>query len=78
MANVLQIYDCGITQVKGNPRGVILFKISTDTGAAEEMIAYCHVNYRDTIIKNLKRLSWQKPEQAPQAEAGHGIDAEVA
>jgi hypothetical protein len=78
VAEVLQILDGGIIKEKGRRVGVIRFQISTNEGALEQLTGYCLPNYRDSIIKNLKRLAWKKPGPAKRSEAEHGIDAEVA
>jgi hypothetical protein len=83
MAEVLQILDGGIIKEKGKPMGVIRFLISTNEGAPEQLTGYCLPNYRDSIIKSLKRLVWQKPDPATQKavdhkEVAHGIDAQAS
>lgn len=60
MAQVLQIFDGGIVRKKGKLVGVIHFLISTNEGSPEQLTGYCQPNFRDSIIKNLKRLAWQK------------------
>lgn len=69
MVELLQILDGGIVKEKGKLVGVIRFLISTNEGAPEQLTGYCHPNYRDSIIKNLKRLAWKKPAQ-PDPEDG--------
>jgi hypothetical protein len=61
MAELLQIRDGGIAKVKGKSLGLIVFELSTREGALEIMVGYCQPNYRESIIKNLKRLAWKIP-----------------
>jgi len=63
MAEIVGIYDGGVIVDRHKKKvGVVIFKIVTNESAPEVMIGHCHPNYRDSIIKNLKRLAWQKPE----------------
>jgi hypothetical protein len=60
MGNLIDIYDGGIRNHQGHKVGVIIFKITKNVSTPEEIIGYCHPNFRDSIIKNLKRLNFQK------------------
>lgn len=60
MGNLIAIYDGGIRQHQGHKVGVIIFKIANNESTPEEIIGYCHPNFRNSIIKNLKRLNFQK------------------
>jgi hypothetical protein len=60
MAEIIGIYDGGIQKHRSHNVGVIIFKISNNEGKPEEMVGYCNPNYRGSIIKNLKRLNFQK------------------
>jgi hypothetical protein len=63
MAELLDIQDGGVTiDKRGHKVGLVIFKISTNEAAPENLIAHCLPNYRDTIIKNLKRLNFQKQQ----------------
>jgi len=63
MAEIVNIYDGGVTKdSQGRTVGVICFQISINEGKPEELIGHCLPNYRDSIIKNLKSLVWQKPQ----------------
>ena len=64
MAEIVNIYDGGITKdPRGRTVGVIRFMISTNEGHPEEIVGHCLPNFHDSIIKNLKRLAWQKPQE---------------
>lgn len=68
---ILHIYDGGIvTDEKGRRMGEIRFEVTTSEGKPEILIGNCHPNYRDSIIKNLKRLVWKRPGQAGEANPG--------
>ena len=56
MAEVIDIFDGGIENIKGRNVGKIIFKIVTNEGKPEEMTGLCLPHFRDSIIKNLKRL----------------------
>ena len=66
MAEVLKIFDGGVINEKGRHVGVIHFLISTDEGTPETLLRYCQPNYRDSIIKNLRRLAWKKPARSQE------------
>ena len=60
--NKLTIYDGGIRTIKGKKKSLILFEITAAEAvpAAEGMQLrvpmICDPNYRDGVLKNLKRL----------------------
>jgi len=60
MPQVLKIYDGGVQNQGGHTVGVIIFDIVTGEGKPEKLIGYCRPNYRDAVIKNLKRLVWKE------------------
>ncbi len=60
MPQVLNIYDGGLQAIQGHTVGVIIFKLVTGEGKPELMIGYCQPNYRDAIIKSLKRIHWNQ------------------
>ena len=64
MPELIGIFDGGSTiiHISGQPYnvGVVVFRASVDEAAPVDFIAYCRLVYKDSIIKNLKRLAWQK------------------
>jgi hypothetical protein len=60
MAEIIGIFDCGLMKHQGHNVAVIKFTITNNEGKPEEMIGYCNPAYRDSIIKNLKRLNFEK------------------
>ena len=61
MAELINIYDGGTTiDKRGHKVGIVIFRVSTNEGVPEDVIAHCLPNFRDSIIKNLKRLNFQK------------------
>jgi len=63
MAEIIGIHDGGIAKDRyGHTVGIIVFMITTNESKPEILIGHCRPNYRDSIIKNLKRLTWQKPD----------------
>lgn len=59
MPQVLKISDGGIQKIQGGHTvGVVIFDIITGEGKPEKLTGFCRPNYRDAIIKNLKRLVW--------------------
>jgi len=61
MSEVINIYDGGLQKIGGHKVGVIIFNVTTGEGTPETLIGYCRPNYRDAIIKSLKRLFWNLP-----------------
>ncbi|MEI7636370.1 MAG: hypothetical protein WCJ37_03640 [Syntrophus sp. (in: bacteria)] len=70
MSEVINVYDGRIAKTKGGHTvGVVHLDIVTNEGAPERLTGYCRSNYRDAVIKSLKRLSWKVPiAEAPQAQ----------
>lgn len=66
MPEVIGVFDGGSTTIhhRGRPFnvGVIIFRTSVNESAPVDFIAHCRLNYKDSIIKNLKRLEWAKPD----------------
>lgn len=69
MAELLNIFDGGIKKVNGKSLGVVVFELSIREGAPEIMVGYCQPNFRESIIKNLKRLFWNKPKTTRAEDA---------
>jgi hypothetical protein len=69
MAEIIGVYDGGIQKHQGHKVGVIVFKFVTNEGKPEEIVGYCNPNFRDSVIKNLKRLNFQK-QKAEENDAG--------
>jgi hypothetical protein len=59
-ASILDILDMGITTHYGYRVCVINFMISINESKPEEISGYYDPRLRDSIIKNLKRLNFQK------------------
>lgn len=69
--DILHIYDGGIvTDEKGRRLGEIRFEVQTSEGKSETLIGNCHPNFRDSIIKNPKRLVWKRPGQMGENNPG--------
>jgi hypothetical protein len=66
MPEVIGVFDLGTETIKTShgPRtvGVISFRVSENESAPIDYIGHCRLNYKDSIIKNLKRIDWAKPE----------------
>jgi hypothetical protein len=60
MAEIIDIRDGGIQSHRGHKVGVILFRLTTGEGKPETLTGYCNPNYRDSIIKSIKRLHFVK------------------
>lgn len=64
MPNLIGIYDGGskVVEVNGHPVnvGVLIFRASENESAPIDYIAHYRLHYRDSILKYLKRLVWQK------------------
>ena len=62
---VIGVYDLGMATIKinGNPLnvGVISIRMSENESAPVDYIGYCRLSYKDSIIKNFKRIVWAKP-----------------
>jgi len=59
-SKVLNIFDGGIQKARNKrPLGIIIFNITTSEGKPENIIGYCHPNYRDSIIKTRSVLSFR-------------------
>ncbi len=65
---ILSIHDGGIVKdERGRLMGEIRFRVVTSEGKPEFLIANCQPNFRDSIIKNLRRLAWRRAEkQTPE------------
>lgn len=61
---IINIYDGGIENVQGKSMGKIIFRISAKEGTSQDLIGYCLPNYRDSIIKNLRRLNFKVKREA--------------
>lgn len=64
--SVIGIYDGGDTTIKdksGQPIhvGVITFRTVDNESAPVDHVGYCRLHYKESIIKNLRRLVWHKP-----------------
>jgi len=67
MSQVLNIYDGGLCKIKGGHTvGVVIFDVTTGEGKPEKLIGYCRPNYRESVIKSLKRLAWSVPVIDPE------------
>ena len=66
MPEILGVYDLGTATIKHKGHHVVVGAISIRTSENEsapvDYIGYCRLNYKDSIIKNLKRIVWAKPE----------------
>ena len=63
---VIGVYDGGATTIKdksGQPIhvGVITFRTVDNESAPVDHVGYCRLHYKESIIKNLRRLVWHKP-----------------
>jgi hypothetical protein len=72
---VIGVFDLGITTIEHNGKpftvGAISIRTSENESAPVDHIGYCRLNYKDSIIKNLKRIAWAKPKiNVIPAEAG--------
>ncbi len=68
MAELIGIYDGGFERDKRGRRvGVIHFRISTREGAPETLTAHCLPNFKDAVIKSLRRLAFVGREDGPSA-----------
>jgi len=76
MPQPIGVYDGGTTSITihGKPVnvGVVIFRVSKNESAPVDHIAYCKLYYKDSIIKNLKRLVWanQNIEEMVKVERG--------
>ena len=69
MPEVINVYDGGIAKIKGGHTvGVVHLDIVTNEGTPERLTGYCRSNYRDAVIKNLRRLNWKLPIAEPPSE----------
>ena len=80
MSEVIGIFDGGsaVIQHKGQPLnvGVIIWRTSDCESKPVDYTGYCLLNYKESIIKNLKRIHWIKPEpHAPSAPEVETIEA---
>lgn len=71
MSQVLGVYDGGSTQIKDKSGqmmnvGVIVFRTSENESAPVDHVGYCRLNYKDSIIKSLKRIKWPRPKPEPK------------
>jgi hypothetical protein len=71
MSQVLGVIDGGATQIKdksGQPVnvGVIVIRTSENESAPVDHVGYCRLNYKDSIIKSLKRIKWHRPKPDPK------------
>lgn len=76
MPNLIGIYDGGSTvvEVNGHPVkiGVLIFRASENESVPIDYIAHYRLHYRDSILKYLKRLIWQKPKiEEPKPDANN-------
>lgn len=74
MPNLITIFDDGITniEVNGYPVkfGVLRFRASQNESAPVDYIAHYRYHYRESIIKSLNRLAFQKPKtEEPKPDA---------
>jgi hypothetical protein len=67
MPELIGIFDGGTTVIKHNGQphnvGVVIFRASVNEAASVDFIAHYQLVYKDSIIKNLKRLLWQKQKK---------------
>lgn len=76
--SVIGVYDGGDANIKdksGQPIhvGVVLLRTVENESAPVDHVGYCRYHYKESIIKNLRRIIWQKshhkevvPEEKPQ------------
>jgi len=66
MSEVIGVYDGDTTVIKRNGHstivGVIIFRTSDNESAPVDHIGHCKLIYKDSIIKNLKRIMWAKTD----------------
>jgi hypothetical protein len=65
---VINVFDKGFATIKddqGRPSkvNVFVFRTVTNEAAPEDILAFCHPVYKDSIMKSLSRLMWVKPQQ---------------
>jgi len=69
MPEVIGVYDGGSTIIKhnGHPAnvGVIHLRIAKDE-VPETITGYCRPNHKESIIKYLSRIAWEKTEDKDQ------------
>lgn len=81
MSQLIGIFDGGYTKdSKGRTVSAIHFKITTGEGKPDVITAHCMTAYKDTIIKNLRRLAFQNDNptednaQVDDASPTHGVN----
>lgn len=62
---VIGVFDRGFATIKDNKGrpmkvNVFVFRTVTNEAAPDDVLAFCNPIYKDTIIKNLRRLMWVK------------------
>jgi hypothetical protein len=71
MPEIIGVFDGETTTIhhQGRPYnvGVIHLKITKGEAAPEIITGYCRLNYKEGIIKNLKRITWAKLEDPANA-----------
>jgi hypothetical protein len=81
MPEVIGVFDRGMASIKRNGGslnvGVISIRVSENESAPVDYIGYCRLNYKDSIIKNLKRIHWLKPSE-PKAPGNESADYNVS
>lgn len=60
---IVRIRDGGVVKDRGRMIGEIIFEVTTSEGKPETLVANCAPNYRDSIIKNLRRLAWRRADK---------------
>jgi hypothetical protein len=76
--SVIGVYDGGDAKIKDKSGqtihvGVVLLRTVTNESQPVDHVGYCRFHYKESVIKNLRRIIWQKshdkevvPEEKPQ------------
>ena len=69
--SVIGVYDGGDATIKdksGQPVhvGVVMLRTVENESAPVDHVGYCRFHYKESIIKHLRRLVWQKPHHLKQ------------
>lgn len=59
MPKVIGVFDGGTAVIKQANVGVIIFRTQENESKPVDNVGYCRLNYKDSIIKYLKKIHWQ-------------------
>lgn len=64
MSQLIGIFDDGFTKDgKGRVVSSIRFRITTGEGKPDDIVGHCLPVYKDTVVKNLRRLAFPNSDQ---------------